>query len=76
MKHGEELLVVFDWVAKSVIEEVRGEHPAYVFTYRGQPIKRMNNSAWKRAWRKVGLDVRIHDPKHSFGRRLRAAGVS
>lgn len=76
VKNGEERLVVLNRVAKSVIEEVRGEHPDYVFTYRGQPIERMNNSAWKRARRKVGLDVRVHDLKHTFGRRLRAAGVS
>jgi integrase len=37
----------------------------------------MNNSAWRRARKKVGLvQVRIHDLKHTFGRRLRAAGVS
>ncbi len=37
----------------------------------------MNNSAWKRARRKVKLlQVRIHDLKHIFGQRLRAAGVS
>lgn len=39
-------------------------------------ILRMNNSAWKIARKKVGLQVRIHDLKHTFGRRLRAAGVS
>ncbi len=36
----------------------------------------MNNSAWKRA--RKGTEpsqVRIHDLKHTFGRRLRAAGV-
>ena len=26
--------------------------------------------------KKCGLDVRVHDLKHTFGRRLRAAGVS
>jgi hypothetical protein len=37
----------------------------------------MNNSAWKRARKKVELErVRVHDLKHTFGRRLRAAGVS
>ena len=37
----------------------------------------MLNSAWPRARRKVGLpQVRVHDLKHTFGRRLRAAGVS
>ncbi|HEC12608.1 MAG TPA: hypothetical protein ENI80_05075 [Acidiferrobacteraceae bacterium] len=37
----------------------------------------MLNSAWMRARDTVGLpQVRVHDLKHTFGRRLRAAGVS
>jgi hypothetical protein len=37
----------------------------------------MLNSAWLRARKKAGLpQVRVHDLKHTFGRRLRAAGVS
>ena len=37
----------------------------------------MLTNAWKRARVKVGLPkVRVHDLKHTFGRRLRAAGVS
>ena len=35
------------------------------------------NSAWIRARTKLDLRaVRVHDLKHTFGRRLRAAGVS
>lgn len=77
VKNGEERLLVLNRVAKSVIEDVRGEHPEYVFTYRGHPVPVMNNSAWQRARKRVGLSqVRVHDLKHTFGRRLRAAGVS
>jgi len=37
----------------------------------------MLNSAWLRAREKVALQqVRVHDLKHTFGKRLRAAGVS
>ena len=36
----------------------------------------MNNYAWKKARKKLNLPVRIHDLKHTFGRRLRAAQVS
>jgi integrase len=37
----------------------------------------MLNSAWRQAREKAGLNqVRLHDLKHTFGRRLRAAGVS
>ena len=62
--------------ALKVINEVRGQHPEYVFTFNGKPTARMLNSAWLRARKKVGLGVRVHDLKHTFGRRLRAAGVS
>ena len=64
-------------VAMSVIEEVRGEHPDYVFTFRGHPVTAMNNTGWQNARRRAGLaQVRVHDLKHTFGRRLRAVGVS
>lgn len=47
-----------------------------VFTYKGKPVGTINNSARKRARRDAGLtQVRVHDLKHTFGRRLRAAGV-
>jgi len=62
--------------ARSVIEERRDSHPDFVFTYRGHPVQNINNSAWKRIRKKIGLpQVRVHDLKHTFGRRLRAAGV-
>lgn len=52
-----------------------------VFTYRGYQVGKMNNSGWKTAWRAAGLPVSkkvlkgVHNLKHTFGRRLRAAGV-
>ena len=76
VKNGEDRLVVLNKIALSVLEEVRGQHSELVFTYNGRPLTRMLNSAWKRARRKIGLKVRVHDLKHTFGRRLRAAGVS
>ena len=77
VKNGEDRLVVLNRVARSVLQEVRGQHDVYVFTYRGRGVGRMYNSAWKRARRAAGLpDVRVHDLKHTFGRRLRAGGVS
>lgn len=91
VKNREDRLVVLNRVAKSVIDSVRGVHPEFVFTYKGRPVRKMYNSAWKRA-RKMAAQryqqelgqacpdgfrrVRVHDLKHTFGRRLRAAGVS
>jgi len=46
-------------------------------TFRKKPIDHMSNSGWRRTRQKAGLpQVRVHDLKHTFGRRLRAAGVS
>ena len=77
VKNRQDRLVVLNRVAKAVVEEMRGVHPTHVFSYRGRPVTRMYNGAWKRARVRVGLPhVRVHDLKHTFGRRLRAAGVS
>jgi integrase len=76
VKNREDRLVVLNKVAAQVVEEVRGKHPTFVFTFRNKPITRMLNSGWKTAREKAGLAVRVHDLKHTFGRRLRAAGVS
>ncbi len=80
VKNREPRLVVLNDIAKTVIEQQRGQHTDYVFVfcYRGtiKPLTGMNNSAWQRARAKVGLtQVRVHDLKHTFGHRLRAAGV-
>jgi integrase len=76
VKNGEDRLVVLNKAALLVVNEVRGQHSERVFTYNGRPLTRMLNSAWKRARKRVGLIVRVHDLKHTFGRRLRASGVS
>lgn len=76
VKNGEDRIVVLNRTARSVIDGQRGKHDEYVFTYCGRPVTRMYNSAWKRARTKVGLPhLRVHDLKHTWGRRLRAAGV-
>jgi integrase len=77
VKNREDRLVVLNQVAKDVIDRVRGVHPEYVFTYRGRPLRRMRTHGWLTACTRAGLPhVRVHDLKHTFGRRLRAAGVS
>ncbi|PCJ93786.1 MAG: integrase [Porticoccaceae bacterium] len=78
VKNGEDRLVVLNAEARAVINRQRGKHPEFVFTYtNGKPIDRINTKAWRRAREEVGLpQVRVHDLKHTFGRRLRARGVS
>jgi Phage integrase family len=65
------------WLGAAVsVEEARGKHPEFVFTYRGHLVQRINNNGWRCARRSVGLtQVRVHDLKHTYGRRLRAVGV-
>ena len=42
-----------------------------------RPIGTMHNTGWQEARKRAKLPhVRVHDLKHTFGRRLRAAGVS
>ena len=36
----------------------------------------MNNSAWRKARTRANLDNSVHSLKHTFGSRLRNAGVS
>lgn len=98
VKNGEERLVIMNSVARSVIEQQRGEHPVFVFpspkiSKGGKVVTRhrLNNSGWRngrdRAAKKyqeeIGKEapegfrsVRVHDLKHTWGRRLRAAGVA
>ena len=74
VKNREERLIVLNRVAQSVVEEVREVHPDYVFTYKGHAVQSINNSSWKRVRGTIGLPIRVHDLKHTFGRRLRATG--
>ena len=77
VKNGDDRLIVLNRIALSVVNDLRGKHPSQVFAYNGKPTSRMLNGAWLRARNRAGLpDVRVHDLKHTFGRRLRAAGVS
>jgi integrase len=91
VKNGDERLVVLNSVAKSIIEKQRGISREWVFPYDDTAMHRMNDSAWKKArvraaklWQEENLrpahpgyaSIRIHDLKHTFGRRLRAAGVT
>ncbi len=91
VKNKEDRLIVLNSVARSVVDGVRGKHALRVFTYRGRSVQRIGNSGWQRARKRAAKRYatelgstcpdgfrrcRVHDLKHTFGRRLRAAGVS
>lgn len=80
VKNGEDRLVVLNTVARAVVNRQRGKHPenVFVYTYKNgsRQVERINNHGWRTARKNADLShVRIHDLKHTFGRRLRAAGV-
>ena len=76
VKNGLPRVVVLNAVALTVVNRNKGFNLKYVFTYKGKPIQKMNDSAWKSARKRCGLEgVRIHDLKHTLGARLRACGV-
>lgn len=77
IKNGEDRIVPLNSTAKTIIEAQRGKHAEYVFTFKGQPVLRINGHAWRKARKRANLEqCRVHDLRHTFGRRLRAAGVS
>jgi integrase len=90
VKNGLDRLVVLNRTARSVIESCRGNHREFVFTWAARPVTRMYNSGWKAARRRAAKQyaeefgracpagfraVRVHDLKHTYGHRLRVAGV-
>ncbi len=77
-KNKQDRSLVLNKIARNVVEEQRGKDPEWVFPGpNGGACHRMSSTAWKNARRRVGLpQVRIHDLKHTFGFRLRAARVS
>jgi len=75
-KNGESRFIPLNAVARRVIECQRGLHPEFVFTYKGKPMNRLNGKAWRDARTRARLsDLRVHDLRHTFGHRLRSAGV-
>ncbi|MCD2451057.1 site-specific integrase [Methylicorpusculum oleiharenae] len=75
-KNGHERIVPLNALARSIVDRYRGQSE-FVFHLKGNRLERMNNRAWRKAREAANLaDVRVHDLRHTFGMRLRAAGVS
>ncbi len=84
-------VLILNDAAWNIVEASRGMHEVYVFVYRRERVKHLdrepameyhrmgtiNNTAWQAARKATGLEkVRVHDLRHTFGQRLRDAGVS
>jgi integrase len=71
--------------AASTVPPIRNgrKHKDFVFSYRNElkdlepdRVDTFNNTAWQKARKRAGLQqVRVHDLRHTFAHRLRAAGV-
>jgi integrase len=83
-------VLVLNDVAWRIVQEQRGKHTEYVFVYRRERVKNvddepamkyrrvatMNNTGFQAAREAAGLaSVRVHDLRHTYGQRLREAGV-
>ena len=90
-KANRDRVIVLNRVAKSVVDSLRGDHSTFVFTYKGKPLNGVYNSAWLRGREKAAngypaalgseapwgfRNLRVHDLRHTLGRRARAAGIS
>ena len=81
-KNKQDRILVPNDAAQQVLKEVRGLHGEYVFSYRGKPLRNLRSRAWRKAWAasKLPQDKMIrqgvHNLRHTYATRLRAAGVS
>lgn len=83
-------VLILNDVAWRIVQEQRGRHKIFVFVYRRERVVNldeapamkyrrvdtMNNTGFQAAREAAGLaSVRVHDLRHTFGQRLREAGV-
>ncbi len=66
-KNGKAIGVPLNQAALQVLEEQKGRHPAYVFTYKSKPITSTSTRAWYKALQRAGIaNFRWHDLRHTW----------
>lgn len=62
--------------AMAVLARQQGQHPQFVFTYKGHAVWQVNTKGWRRAVAQAGLqDFRWHDLRHTWASRHAQAGT-
>ena len=75
-KNGAPHSVPLNEMALSVVRKQIGNHHAYVFTYRSEPIGQLNTKAWSAALQRAGIEnFKWHDLRHTFATWHRQAGT-
>ena len=76
MKNGNTHSVQLSEMAKAIVMQQMGNHPEYVFTFRGNPIGDFHK-AFNAALKRTGItDFRFHDLRHTWASLLVQSGVS
>ncbi|OUR83254.1 hypothetical protein A9Q82_04175 [Cycloclasticus sp. 46_120_T64] len=76
-KNGEERIVPLNSVSRNLTHSLPRNNKYVFANKRGKTFQRIMSTAWKTSRRKADLiQCRVHDLRHTFGRRLRSAGVS
>jgi integrase len=81
-KNSQERIVVLNAIARRIVDEQRGRHRKFVFSYKGDRLYNMLNSAWRKARVRAGLpDVwgarpSAHVRASTAGRRSELRGSS
>lgn len=66
-KNGESFNLPLSAEAILVLRRQQGKHPQWVFTYRGNRVKRGNTKAFKAALKRAGIaNFRWHDLRHTW----------
>lgn len=76
-KSGRALSVPLNADALRVLRSREGQHPKWVFPYKGKPLYCPNSQAWRKALERAGIeDFRWHDLRHTWASWHVQAGTS
>jgi len=75
-KGGRDIHVSLNETAVAVLQRQVGKHAKRVFTYQGEPYRRIYTKAWQKALKRAGIEnFRWHDLRHTWASWLAQKGV-